>query len=320
MTQNLAVIYLNASILCFIISTALVLVFWLYFRKRNQKLLTQYLEQQQSCQLLQQEYEKRLSTLQLRETRCNLLASSLNNRKEYLEQQAEALLYREHHINEQVRQRISETVADISQRRYLIHTPVFHSIRNDPDHGRLLSSLTQSMHLIPPFDISSDIESKDGNRYHVTLYSCTCPDYSNRRRPCKHMYRLAVEIGALIGFDNSVAEHEIESMLSRHSTLQAEAEQAKSHIRKLKKQEADIQRLLSESSQSYPWLAHLYADFFHLQDKEAELALRNKQRPALKAADDLKRIRRENRDLRAQAKASEYQLHFYESQIGRAHV
>ena len=313
MTKNLAVIYLTTSILCFIISTFLILLFWLYFRNRNKKLTAQYSEQQQSCQLLQQEYEKRLSTLQLRETQCNLLTNTLNSRKEYLDQQTEKLLYKQHHINEQVRQRISETVVDISQRRYLTHTPAFHSIRNNPDYGRLQSSLTQSMHLIPPFDISSDIESSSGNHYHVTLCSCTCPDYSSRKRPCKHMYRLAVEIGALIGFDNSGISQEIESMLSQRASLQAEAEKAKSQIQKFKKQESDIQRILSESSQSYPWLAHLYSDYFYLQDKQTEDALRNKQRPALKAADDLKRIRQENRELRAQAKASEYQLHFYET-------
>ena len=304
---------MDVPILCFFIAAIIILIIWLYFRTLDKKRKNSYLEQQHKCQLLQQEYEKKLSTLQLREKQCNLLTNTLNSRKEFLDQQTETLLYKQHHINEQVRQRFSETVVDISQRRYLTNTPAFHSIQSNPDYNKLNSSLTQSMHIIPPFDISSDIESTSGNRYHVTLYSCTCPDYSNRKRPCKHMYRLAVETGALIGFDNSAISQEIASMLSQRATLQAEAEEAKSKIQKLKKQESDIQRILSESSQSYPWLAHVYADYFFLQDKQTEDALRNKQRPALKAADDLKRIRQENRELRAQAKASEYQLHFYES-------
>lgn len=304
---------MNTPILCFFISALLILAFWLYFRNRNKKLAAQYAAQQRSCQLLQQEYENKLSTLQLREKQCNRLANTLNSRKEFLDQQSERLRYKQHHINEQVRQRFSETVVNISQRKYLTHTPVFRSIQSNPDHNKLNSSLTQSMHIIPPFDISSDIESASGKRYHVTLYSCTCPDYTNRKQPCKHMYRLAVETGALIGFDNSGISQEIASLLSQRTTLQAEAEKAKSQIQKLKKKESDIRRILSETSQSYPWLAHLYADYFFLQDKQTEDELRNKQRPALKAADDVKRIRRENRELRAQAKASEYQLHFYES-------
>ena len=31
--------------------------------------------------------------------------------------------------------------------------------------------------------------------YVVTLESCTCPDFQRRQRPCKHMYRLAMELG-----------------------------------------------------------------------------------------------------------------------------
>ena len=31
--------------------------------------------------------------------------------------------------------------------------------------------------------------------YNVTLYSCTCRDYFTRRLPCKHMYKLASELG-----------------------------------------------------------------------------------------------------------------------------
>lgn len=36
-----------------------------------------------------------------------------------------------------------------------------------------------------------------GGRYHVTLNSCTCVDFSRTRRPCKHIYRLAMELGLL---------------------------------------------------------------------------------------------------------------------------
>lgn len=44
---------------------------------------------------------------------------------------------------------------------------------------------------------SLDIENKIAviNGYDVTLCSCTCRDYSVRRLPCKHMYRLAIELG-----------------------------------------------------------------------------------------------------------------------------
>lgn len=33
--------------------------------------------------------------------------------------------------------------------------------------------------------------------YDTTLHSCTCGDFESRRLPCKHIYRLAVELGII---------------------------------------------------------------------------------------------------------------------------
>ena len=49
--------------------------------------------------------------------------------------------------------------------------------------------------------ISLDIEKQtgifkgSGGTYETWLDECSCVDYSRRRRPCKHMYRLAAELG-----------------------------------------------------------------------------------------------------------------------------
>lgn len=32
---------------------------------------------------------------------------------------------------------------------------------------------------------------KQGKPYRTTLISCTCPDFKERKLPCKHMYKLA---------------------------------------------------------------------------------------------------------------------------------
>ena len=44
---------------------------------------------------------------------------------------------------------------------------------------------------------SVDKISKSGviKNYSVTLDSCTCIDFSRRKKPCKHMYRLAMDLG-----------------------------------------------------------------------------------------------------------------------------
>lgn len=39
------------------------------------------------------------------------------------------------------------------------------------------------------------IQGSDEVPYHVTLCGCSCVDYQRRREPCKHMYRLAMELG-----------------------------------------------------------------------------------------------------------------------------
>ena len=40
------------------------------------------------------------------------------------------------------------------------------------------------------------IQGSGANPYEVTLEECTCMDFSMRQLPCKHMIRLAVELGA----------------------------------------------------------------------------------------------------------------------------
>ena len=42
-----------------------------------------------------------------------------------------------------------------------------------------------------------DFDAQTGTikNYDVSLESCTCPDFQRRQRPCKHMYRLAMEPG-----------------------------------------------------------------------------------------------------------------------------
>lgn len=36
-----------------------------------------------------------------------------------------------------------------------------------------------------------------GNMYHTSLLKCSCPDFKERKVPCKHMYKLADELDLL---------------------------------------------------------------------------------------------------------------------------
>lgn len=76
---------------------------------------------------------------------------------------------------------------------------------------------------------------------------------------------------------------------------------------------SDFQKLLAETEQTYPWLATQIADFMYINDEAEAERLRNKSRPALKAADSLSKIAKEKRQIQLQCKMQEYQLNYYET-------
>lgn len=48
------------------------------------------------------------------------------------------------------------------------------------------------------------IESADGeNFYSVSMTSCTCPDFINRQKPCKHIYKLQIVLNEAPAAENS---------------------------------------------------------------------------------------------------------------------
>lgn len=72
-------------------------------------------------------------------------------------------------------------------------------IHNDYDQVRRIAYLKN----IKPENIVINHASQTarvngtGGIYDVTLNDCTCYDFYERRLPCKHMYRLAYELGCL---------------------------------------------------------------------------------------------------------------------------
>lgn len=53
---------------------------------------------------------------------------------------------------------------------------------------------------------TATIKSAKGDSwYNVTLNSCTCPDFQERRLPCKHIYKLASTLG-LSMFDDRISD------------------------------------------------------------------------------------------------------------------
>ena len=78
----------------------------------------------------------------------------------------------------------------------------------DQQFNRRQRALTEKMSItfIDKKRCTATIENSQGNTwYHVTLDSCTCPDFSERQLPCKHIYKLAFALG-LSEFDDRISD------------------------------------------------------------------------------------------------------------------
>ncbi|WP_455654863.1 hypothetical protein [Phascolarctobacterium sp.] len=72
-------------------------------------------------------------------------------------------------------------------------TPEYEHIHKDPDQQKRQLSATK----IPIASLNTNEQTAIINEYTVTLRDCTCRDFRTRIKPCKHMYRLAYELGYL---------------------------------------------------------------------------------------------------------------------------
>ena len=68
------------------------------------------------------------------------------------------------------------------------------------------------------------IQGRENEPYFVTLDSCTCMDFSKRNLPCKHIYRLGMELGLIPGeYMSGISSRELKDILPK---LPAESQKA----------------------------------------------------------------------------------------------
>lgn len=78
------------------------------------------------------------------------------------------------------------------------------------DEDRFITAVEDStMRLLSPPEIRASVKGQSGAVYTVTLDNCTCKDFQFNHKPCKHMYKLAVYIGALAAVDNTAVADKI---------------------------------------------------------------------------------------------------------------
>ena len=96
---------------------------------------------------------------------------------------------------------------------------------------RILSAQAKSMER-DVLEIDSEkkvivIKGSGEDPYYATLDECTCQDFMFRRKPCKHMYKLAIELNVLDEIperSNTIASYNPEEEIMKYRELYIKGE------------------------------------------------------------------------------------------------
>lgn len=64
-------------------------------------------------------------------------------------------------------------------------------------------------------EICKDTQTGKINNYFVSLSECSCRDFAMRKKPCKHIYRLAHELGIFRLAGKTINDHSIKSAMDK---------------------------------------------------------------------------------------------------------
>ncbi|MCK5510560.1 restriction endonuclease [Candidatus Parcubacteria bacterium] len=81
---------------------------------------------------------------------------------------------------------------------------------------------------------------------------------------------------------------------------------------RIKNDKAEVKKIAKQKSMGFPWLAEAYADYFAIKDGEIEKYLRYKKHPAYTAAENVKIIKQEKRELLKKNKIVSYKITYLE--------
>jgi len=81
---------------------------------------------------------------------------------------------------------------------------------------------------------------------------------------------------------------------------------------KIKNDKNEVEKIAKQKSMGFPWLAEAYADYFSLKDEELEKYLKHKKHPAYTAAESVRIIKNEKRELVKANKIISYKINYFE--------
>lgn len=191
------------------------------------------------------------------------------------------------------------------KRNLPIESNVYQSLSKmgTPDiRNRVLRAFQEAEHYtFSFFNVYANVKRRENSArsYTVTLNHCTCPDYSFRGKPCKHMYMLALQFALFQEVDLHGVQENLTALLVQSNDLEQK-------IRKEKE-------ILQANEQKLPWLAKMFSEYELARGNADVNYLRQKRPPAPKAADEIRSYASRNAELTLQNKELEHQLTFYEN-------
>lgn len=84
------------------------------------------------------------------------------------------------------------------------------------------------------------------------------------------------------------------------------------HNEQVKKEREDIDKMIKQKSMGFPWLAEAIADYYSLADAQKESYLIRKSHPAYTAAETVRVIKKEKKELLKENKVTSYKINYYE--------
>jgi len=112
----------------------------------------------------------------------------------------------------------------------------------------------------------------------------------------------------LDNLEYSIKEHELEVEKDKEDLKL----KTKLWNEKVQKDKEEIDKIAKQKSMGFPWLAEAYADYFALKDGELEKYLRYKKHPAYVAAENVRIIKNEKRELVKANKIISYKINYFE--------
>lgn len=183
--------------------------------------------------------------------------------------------------------------------------------------GRLANAFESTNLLIHGrLQISATIRSEE-NFYKTSLTSCSCPDYTNRHAPCKHMLFLSYTSGLMLLNNEAFSDFAKINISKLNSKITSEKEESsivKTQNKLLHQKKREhvklVNQLETELDQRYPWLAAMYKRFQIEQDNHDAYLLTNR---SASAKDIVRKLKKSNKNLKYEKALLENQLLVYET-------